>query len=785
MSKGESIRVRGVVQGVGFRPTVWRLARDEGLHGTVRNDAEGVLIQVWGTERQLACFAGRLLREAPPLARIEAIERTPLEEASPCGDFAIIGSGSGEARTAIAPDAATCPLCLGEILDPTDRRYRYPFTNCTHCGPRLSIIGAVPYDRANTSMAAFHQCPRCQAEYEEPSDRRFHAQPNACPECGPRLWLEDGEGNRLGDSDPIGQARVLIERGHILAIKGIGGFHLTCDARDKAVVAALRRRKGRYFKPFALMAADLAVIRRYARIDRAEAEWLQDKAAPIVILDRAGERLPDGIAPSQNRLGFMLPYSPLHHLLLHRLDWPIVLTSGNRSEEPQCIDNAEARERLRSIADFFLMHDREILNRLDDSVVCRTGEMRMSIRRARGYAPDAIRLPAGFEGEPPILAMGGELKNSFCLLKEGRAVLSQHIGDLEDAATLRDYRRNLDLYRRLFDLRPAIVAVDGHPNYGSTLLGRAMAQEEGLRLVEVQHHHAHIAACMAEHGLSPDGGLVLGVALDGIGYGDDGTLWGGEFLLAGYGGFKRLAHFRPVPLLGGARAMQEPWRNTFAHLWAALGWERVEAAFGGLEIVRFLRGKPLANLQIMAERGLNSPPASSCGRLFDAVAAALGLCRETQGYEGQAAMALETLAEPHFQNETDKGYPCRAVAGEGPLQLDWTPLWEGLLGDLKQGVEPGIIAARFHQGLAAAVAETAGTTLLSGGVFQNRLLLQRVGELLRQQDLRVFFPQDTPLNDGGISLGQAVIAAARAVPGRTDSDSGEPGFPPSPIARCT
>ncbi|MBU0499396.1 MAG: carbamoyltransferase HypF [Gammaproteobacteria bacterium] len=775
MYRHESIRVRGLVQGVGFRPTVWRHALAEGIRGSVCNDGEGVLIQAWGEAGQLERLVARILADPPPLARIEAIERTPLPDRPPGEGFRIIGSSAGETRTAIAADAATCPQCLAEVFDPADRRFRYPFTNCTHCGPRLSIIAAVPYDRANTSMAAFRQCPRCQAEYEDPSDRRFHAQPNACPVCGPRLWLENGAGQRLeaGEGrDAIGQARVLLERGHILAIKGIGGFHLACDARNEKAVADLRQRKGRYHKAFALMAGDLAVIGRYAQVSGAEAELLQDKAAPIVILDRAGERLPEGIAPGQNGLGFMLPYSPLHHLLLHGLGWPIVLTSGNRSEEPQCTGNAEARERLHGIADFFLLHDREILNRLDDSVLRWIGEGRISLRRARGYAPEALRLPAGFEGVPQILAMGGELKNAFCLVKEGRAVLSQHIGDLEEAATLRDYRHNLGLYRRLFDCRPALIAVDGHPDYGSTLLGRTLAQEAGLPLVEVQHHHAHIAAGMAEHGIPRDTGPVLGIALDGIGMGDDGSLWGGEFLLAGYAGYKRLAHFRPVPLLGGAKAMREPWRNTLAHLWAALGWERVEADYAGLEIVRYLKNKPLANLRLMAERGINSPPASSCGRLFDALAAALGVCREYQGFEGQAAMALETLAEPCFEAESGRGYPYRVEVGPGPLQLDWAPLWERVLGDLEGGVGPGVIAARFHQGLARAVAETASllsgregvdTLVLSGGVFQNRLLLLQVVDLLRGQGLRVLFPQQIPANDGGISLGQALVAAARGI----------------------
>jgi hydrogenase maturation protein HypF len=769
MMQGESIRVTGTVQGVGFRPTVWRLARECGLKGSVRNDAEGVLIQAWGDDRALADFVRRLETEQPPLSHIEAIYRSPLDaELTVPADFSIDASQGGEARTGVAADAAVCPACLAEVLDPADRRYRYPFTNCTHCGPRLSIVRAIPYDRANTSMAVFPMCAACQAEYEEPADRRYHAQPNACADCGPRVWLEDGEGRRLQtepDCDVVEQAGRLIRQGHIVAVKGIGGIHLACDAGDEMAVSRLRSRKRRYHKALALMARDLQMVARYAQVDEAEAELLKDRAAPIVVLQAAGEPLAESVAPGQNSLGFMLPYTPLHHLLMQGMQRPIVLTSGNRSEEPQTIDNAEARQRLGEIADYFLLHDRDIVNRLDDSVLRLAAGRPRFLRRARGYAPQPIRLPEGFVEADQILAMGGELKNSFCLLQGGRAILSQHMGDLEDAATLRDYRHNLRLYRQLFDFVPQLIAVDKHPNYLSTQLGQAMAAEEGVELAEVQHHHAHIAACMAEQGLPMDTGKVLGVALDGLGFGNDGGIWGGEFLLADYREFERVAHFQPIPMLGGARAMREPWRNTLAYLCGLFDWEQVAQECADLAIIRYLNDKPLGNLLTMLDKGLNSPPASSAGRLFDAVAAAVGVCRDLAGFEGQAAIELEALAEPYFEQQAEAVYGFDLCAGV----LSWKPLWRSLLRDLRAEVEAGIIAARFHQTVAQAVAETAHglcqqddirTVILSGGVFQNRLLLERTSHLLQQRGLQVLSPEHTPANDGGISLGQAVIALA-------------------------
>ncbi len=763
---GQSIRVTGIVQGVGFRPTVWRLARECGIAGQVWNDAGGVLIHAWADPETLDGFVHRLQSEQPPLSRIERIVCLPLggAEAAPEG-FQIVLSREGEVRTGVAADATTCPECLAEVLDPANRRYRYAFTNCTHCGPRLSIVRAIPYDRANTSMDYFPMCARCQAEYTDPADRRFHAQPNACDDCGPQVWLEDRNGDRLTlekGCDAIETAARLIRRGGIVAIKGIGGIHLACDAGNTDTVDTLRRRKHRYHKALALMAGDMAMVARYAEVNEAEAGLLRHRAAPIVVLNARGKSLAPAVAPGQNTLGFMLPYTPLHRLLMQDMMRPIVLTSGNSSDEPQTIDNRDAHMRLRQIADYYLLHDRAIANRLDDSVLrLADGEPRF-LRRARGYAPQPILLPEYFVRTENVLAMGGELKNTFCLLKEGRAILSQHMGDLEDAATYRDYRHNLQLYRQLFDFHPDTIVVDKHPDYLSTQLGRAIAAEEGLRLVEVQHHHAHIAGCMVEHGLAADGGKVLGVALDGLGFGEDGNLWGGEFLLTDYTGYERLAYFQPVPMLGGAQAMREPWRNTFAHLFNTPGWEQVAEDYADLDIVRFLNGKPLTTLQVMAQRGLNSPKASSAGRLFDAVAAAVGVCREYSGFEGQAAIELEALASEHFIRQADFAYGFALK----DACLSWSPLWPAVLKDLSEGVAPGVIAARFHHCVASAVAETAGglcarqgvqTVVLSGGVFQNRLLLERTSDLLRGQGLNVLAPRVTPMNDGGLSLGQAVV----------------------------
>jgi hydrogenase maturation protein HypF len=771
---GAEFRVRGLVQGVGFRPNVWRLATRVGLAGEVLNDGEGVLIRAWGTPEQLAVFEETLAREPPPLARVEAIERRSLSGYAATPVFRIVVSEAAHIKTGIVPDAATCPECLAEVLNPSNRRFRYPFTNCTHCGPRLSIVRAIPYDRASTSMAVFPMCVDCRAEYENPADRRFHAQPNACPVCGPRLWLEgeDGKDIALGSGeDAVAAAARLIASGYIVAIKGIGGFHLACDAGNAAAVSRLRARKQRYHKPFALMARDVAMVRRYARISEAEATLLQSVAAPIVVTETEGARefLAPAVASGQSSLGFMLPYTPLHHLLMRDLSRPIVLTSGNRSDEPQCVDNAEARRRLAGIVDVWLMHDRDILNRLDDSVARVVHGAPTLLRRARGYAPAPIRAPEGFADAPPILALGAELKSTFSMLSGGQATLSQHIGDLEDATTHGDYRAALHLYRNLFGFTPHFIAVDKHPDYLSTQWGHALARETGARLISVQHHHAHVAAVLAEHGVPLAAAPVLGIVLDGLGLGEDGELWGGEFLLADYRGFKRLARFAPVAMIGGAKAVRGPWRNAFAHLDQFIGWETVGARYPELDIVRVLNGKPIAALRRMVAGGINAPRASSAGRLFDAAAAMVGISTEATSYEGQAACELEALAARCIAREHD-GYPTEVAPGP-PATLQWAPLWEALLDDLARGVDRPVVAARFHRGVIAGLLAIAraliadhgvSTVVLTGGVFQNRLLLEGVYGGLSESGVDVLIPRAVPANDGGIALGQAFIAAAQA-----------------------
>jgi len=791
---GESIRVRGLVQGVGFRPTVWRLARAHGLAGDVCNDGEGVLIRVWPAPEAdpdiIDRFCASLRSQCPPLARIDAIERIALDTDLAQPGFSILASSSTRVRTGVVPDAATCDDCGWEVQDPRDRRYRYPFTNCTHCGPRLSIVRAIPYDRANTSMADFPLCPACAAEYGDPADRRFHAQPNACPVCGPRLWLADRDGTELDSGerdaiDAIDLASRYLAAGKIVAIKGIGGFHLACDAANDSVVAELRRRKRRYQKPFALMARDLEIIRRYCRVSDAEANLLNGPAAPIVLLDRLASgpgNLAPEIAPGQGTLGFMLPYSPLHRLLLADWERPLVMTSGNLSEEPQCIENADAMERLGGLADFALLHDRAIVNRADDSVVrMMDGDPRL-LRRARGLAPAPIPLPPGFESAPQILAFGGELKNTACLLKDGQAILTQHLGDLEDARTAREYERTLDLYQALFQHRPRVLAVDLHPDYRSTLTGRGRAAREGLLLISVQHHHAHIAAVLADNGWPLDAGPVLGIALDGLGYGPDGTLWGGEFLIADYRHYRRLAWLRPTPMPGGTRAILEPWRNLLAQIEASLGWEAFQALWPTLEVTRRLAERPLGVLRTMLERGLNSPLSSSAGRLCDAVAAALGLSGETITYEGQAAIELEALAVTAMA-DAGPGYPFDVSASRSCRVLNPAPLWPALFADLEAGTSPGRIAARFHLGLCDALASLAGQiaaeegvdrVALSGGVFQNRLILEGLCERLRASGLSPLTHHRVPANDGGLSLGQAAVAAALSLQGTSATGAGEP-----------
>ena len=762
--KGARIRVRGLVQGVGFRPYIWLLAREAGLSGQVLNDGDGVEIEAFGPGPALDAFIARIPAEAPPLARVDNVVVSPLDTEPAGADFVIAKSANTDIMTGIVPDAATCPACRAEIFDPSNRRYGYAFTNCTHCGPRLSIISGIPYDRAQTSMRVFPMCPECGREYADPADRRFHAQPNACPVCGPQLWLEGADEKRF-DSDALVEAARRLQVGEIGAIKGIGGFHLACDATNAEAVALLRARKHRPSKPLALMARDLDQVRRFARVSDEEAALLFSPVAPIVLLEMAGDALPAGLAPGQNRVGIMLPYAPLHHLLMAHLDTPIVLTSGNLSEEPQSTDNADARARLGTTADFFVFHDRDIVNRLDDSVMRVDAPGPQVLRRGRGLAPASLRLGAGFADAPRVLAMGGGLKSAFCLLRGGEAILSQHMGDLENAATYADYRKSLALYRDIYRFAPEVIAVDQHPDYLSTRWGETLAQETGARLVRVQHHHAHLASCLADNGFSPDGGEALGIVLDGLGLGIDGTIWGGEFLLGNYTGFRRVGCFDPVPQPGGDRAQREPWRNLVAQIDAAFGPDWLARV--PVPLADRLGQKPLALVASMMAKGVNAPLTSSAGRLFDAVAAALGIAFDLQDFEGQAAMVLEAQATAYVG--TAGAYPFALCGTDGLKTLCWRDLWAALMADIAAGTDPSTIAARFHNGLIAAIAAMTeavandsgcATVALSGGVMQNRILFEGLCQRLDALGLNVLKQREAPSNDGGLALGQAAIAAS-------------------------
>jgi len=778
------IRVRGTVQGVGFRPTVWRLARENDLVGHVLNDSAGVLIRATGEQARIARFLDCLESNPPPLSRIERLDIQRLAEIVTFEGFTIAGSVGGETRTNVTADAATCPACRAEVFDPCERRYRYPFTNCTHCGPRISIVLGVPYDRAHTTMAAFAMCPACAAEYQDPSDRRFHAQPIACPECGPKVWFEPLDGGAPTDemaTAPLEAAVRHIKDGQIVAIRGLGGFHLACDATSESAVGRLRMRKRRFGKPFALMARDIAVIERFAAIFPQEIELLQSSAAPIVLLRADGpQRLPESVAPRLGTLGFMLAYTPLHQLILQEFDVPLIMTSGNIAHEPQVTHNAEVGAKLGEIADSVLFHNREIANRIDDSVIRVMDGRSRVLRRARGFAPSPISLPKSFADAPDVLAFGGELKSTFCLLKGGAAILSQHQGDLEDLSTFEDFQKNLRLYGELYSHRPHIFAADLHPEYLSSKLARERASKEGATLHEIQHHHAHVASAMAENGRELDAPPVLGVVLDGLGFGADATIWGGEFLRADYRGSERLAAFKPVAMIGGAQAIREPWRNTYAHLMAAFGRHEFQERFGDLELARYLSGKPHPTVDRMLANGINVPVASSCGRLFDAVAAALGLCSDVAVFEGQAAMELEDLVDEEARAAAQAaGVYCfgdETLPANGLRIVEPRPMWQALLEDLRAGTALPVISARFHLGLAKSVADTAvrlarqsdtiDTIVLSGGCFQNKILFEACVERVEQLGLTCLSQSQVPMNDGGLALGQAAIAAAREIAAR-------------------
>jgi hydrogenase maturation protein HypF len=748
-----AVRVEGVVQGVGFRPFIYSLATSLGLGGLVGNDVDGVFAEVEGDPAAVEEFLASLARDAPPLARIERIT-TAVMPPDGTVSFSIAPSETGsERRTLVSADTATCDDCLAELADPADRRFGYAFINCTNCGPRFTIVRDVPYDRPRTTMAPFAMCERCAAEYHDPADRRFHAQPNCCPACGPALALADRSGTVL-PGEPLAGAAGLLREGKVLAVKGLGGYHLAVDATCEAAAGALRTRKHREDKPFAVMVADVAAAGRLCAVDDTAAGLLASRRRPIVLLPRLpGDALAAAVAPGNRQLGLMLPYTPLHHLLLAAVARPVVLTSGNVSDEPIVYQDGEAAERLGGIADAFLTHDRAIEVRTDDSVVRAFRGREAVVRRSRGYVPEPLGVAVTFAR--PVLACGAELKNTFCLARGNHAFVSHHIGDLENAETLRSFTEGIEHFRRLFDITPGVVAHDLHPDYLSTKYAMDLA---GVQLAGVQHHHAHIASCLADNRAA---GPVIGVAFDGTGYGTDGTIWGGEFLIADLAGFERAGHFAPVPMPGGAAAIRQPWRMAAAYL---------EAAYpggppGGLAVARRNQALWPAVLQ-MARRGVNSPLTSSAGRLFDAVAAIIGV-RDTINYEGQAAVELEQLADP-----AERGAYRAAVGTGDPFKISGQELVRAAVEDLAAGTAPGVVAARFHNGVAGVIAgccerlrERHGlrTVALSGGVFQNLLLLNSAVGRLQELGFSVLVHSRVPCNDGGISLGQAVVAAASCV----------------------
>jgi hydrogenase maturation protein HypF len=761
-------RVEGTVQGVGFRPYVYRLAVSLGLGGFIRNDERGVLVEAEGEPERIEEFLARLPAEAPPLARIERV-RTEEVETRAESAFAIAASESGGSPDAeIAPDMATCADCLAEVFDPADRRYRYPFTNCTNCGPRFTIVDGVPYDRPLTTMAAFEMCEACREEYEDPLDRRFHAQPNACPRCGPRLRLLDRRGREVTDNgDAVAATAAALREGLVVAVKGIGGYHLACRADDERAVSALRTRKHREDKPFALMAADLDAADELVELTAAERRLLTGPERPIVVARRrAGAQVAASVAPANPDLGVMLPYSPLHHLLLAETGTTLVMTSGNVSDEPIAFEDADARARLARIADRFCVHDRPVHTRTDDSVVrSLDAELRpepLLIRRSRGWVPVALALPR--PAEHPILACGAELKSTFCLAKGERAWVSHHIGDLKNFETLTSFRAGVEHLERLLAVAPEIVVHDLHPDYLST--GYAL-ERAGVRHLAVQHHHAHLAACLAEHG---EEGTAVGAIYDGAGYGPDGTVWGGELLVGGTGGYDRAGLLFPVRLPGGDAAAREPWRMALSWLAATLDEEEPEPT---PQLAPLVDPSRWASVAQIVRTGISSPLTTSVGRLFDAVAALCGL-RAEASHEGQAASELEAIAtaEP---TEPLEPYPLPILDERpGPLLLDARETVRAVRGDLISGVGSAEVSARFHAGLAAATAaalariagrEGTESVVLAGGVFQNRLLVEGVAAVLRREGLRVLIPLRLPPNDGAISFGQAAVAARLAAEG--------------------
>ena len=768
------LNVRGIVQGVGFRPFVYRLATKHNVKGWVCNTSEDVKIEVEGEAEAIEQFYLELQTKAPPLAHIEDVT---ISYHPPIGykNFEIRHSTVEAGKyQLISPDIATCQACLGELLNPNDRRYRYPFTNCTNCGPRFTIIEDMPYDRPKTTMRGFQMCPRCQAEYDNPRDRRFHAQPNACPECGPRVELVDAQGDAIACSDTIASASQLLKEGKIVAVKGLGGFLLACNASSETAVKTLRKRKKRSSKPFAIMVTDMDEIKKHCYVSPEEEKLLTSPQSPIVLMKwRDESSVSREVAPDLQYLGVMLPYTPLHHILLRDTGLPLVMTSGNLSEEPIAKDNDEALRRLSGIADYFLIHNRDIYSRYDDSVTMMERGTSQLVRRARSYAPYPIHLT--FKARQ-VLGCGAEMKSTFCLTRDNYAFLSQHIGDMENVETLEHFDNTISLYRRLFRIEPEIIACDFHPDYLSTKYAQELG-ESGIKLIPVQHHHAHIVSCMVDNGLETP---VIGVAFDGTGLGDDRYTWGGEFLVADYRGFSRVGHLEYLPLPGGDAAIKRPYRTAIGYILSLLGEDTLIALIVGTAKQPQLAFRAKVSeleteiIKRQIERGLNTPLTSSTGRLFDAVSALIGIRNEID-YEGQAAVELEMAAYAcHCEEHSDEAissdkesYPYGIIADKGMKIVQLGDLLSAIIEDLTQGISPGRISLKFHNTIAKMtnemcqlIADETGINqvALSGGVFQNRLLLRKTIKLLENSGFQVFTHKQVPCNDGGISLGQAVVA---------------------------
>jgi hydrogenase maturation protein HypF len=767
------LTVQGTVQGVGFRPFVYRLARDFKISGTIANTSQGVVIQAEGLAADLNSFVQALTEDAPPLARISSISQKKLPVVTNKQAFTILASSTEHApQTMIPADIALCDDCRKELLDPADRRYRYPFINCTNCGPRFTIVSSIPYDRPCTSMHSFPLCRSCQAEYDDPANRRFHAQPNACAQCGPQISWHARTGKKIDCHDPLTETIKALRDSHIVAIRGMGGFHLVVDAGSESAIALLRKRKQRQSKPLAIMVADLEAAGLICHLSSVASQTLSSPAHPIVLMpEKATASLAANLAPGMGEIGIMLPYTPLHHLLFATPGCPqaLVMTSGNRNGEPLCTGNDEAIARLGDIADFFLLHNREIVTRVDDSVIrIMQGRPRV-LRRARGYVPNPIQLTQAL---PPLLACGSGLKNTFCLVRNDMAFISQHIGDLANLESLAFFKESIYHFQELLEIRPQLVVCDLHPDYLSSRHGQELERELGIPRFLVQHHHAHAVAVMAEHGLQDK---VLAVILDGTGLGPDGTIWGGEILEITRTDFTRRGCLAPLPLPGGDTAAEQPWRMGLAALYHTFGEEGFEESRLPAALLGIAEEKRSAVLSMM-QSGFNSPLTSSCGRLFDAIAALLGI-RLHSDFEGQAAMEVEALAQQYrqskIQEEKEREEP---VQENGLFVIDSSRFIRRMLRDLQAGKSIPELAMGFHSWLISSLVTTINsvavssgirTVVLSGGCLQNRIIMEGLFQALEQDGFQVFTGQEVPVNDGGISLGQAVIGGLRYVSGNT------------------